>query len=410
MDDLGAATSGSGSTCMLGGGNPARIPLMEQRFREGLERLLRNGDGFERAVGSYDGPQGTPEFIDALAALLRSECGWDVGPSNIALTNGSQFSFFLLFNMFAGECEGGEFRHILLPLTPEYIGYSDSSLGEPLFKAMRPRIDKLDDHTFKYHVNFDELSVDASCGAICISRPTNPTGNVVTDDEIERLLALSAESDIPFIIDSAYGNPFPGIVFSRATPVWNDRTIVTMSLSKLGLPGVRTGIVIAREDIVKAITGMNAIFNLATGSFGPALALDLVRSGEITRLSRDIIAPYYRVRAQQALEWLHAEMQGYPYWVHKPEGAFFLWVWFPALPITSEVLYERLKHRGVLILAGEHFFPGLEDDWPHTHECIRINYSQDEHSVRSGFRIIAEEVRRAFDAAPERLGRSELSA
>ncbi|MDH3377130.1 MAG: hypothetical protein OEQ39_09225, partial [Gammaproteobacteria bacterium] len=69
---------------------------------------------------------------------------------------------------------------------------------------------------------------------------------------------------------------------------------------------------------------------------------------------------------------------------------------FPELPIDSETLYQRLKQRRVLVIAGHHFFPGLQDDWRHRYECIRVTYSQDPDTVREGIRIIADEVRRAY--------------
>ncbi|WP_164088299.1 aminotransferase class I/II-fold pyridoxal phosphate-dependent enzyme, partial [Stenotrophomonas maltophilia] len=68
--------------------------------------------------------------------------------------------------------------------------------------------------------------------------------------------------DIPLIIDNAYGVPFPGIIFSQATPHWNDNTILCMSLSKLGLPGARCGIIIANEELITAITNVNGIISL----------------------------------------------------------------------------------------------------------------------------------------------------
>jgi valine--pyruvate aminotransferase len=51
---------------------------------------------------------------------------------------------------------------------------------------------------------------------ICVSRPTNPTGNVITDEELIKLDALANQHGIPLVIDNAYGVPFPGL-FS-ATP------------------------------------------------------------------------------------------------------------------------------------------------------------------------------------------------
>ena len=399
MEDLGIANSEGRNILMLGGGNPAHIPKVQQCFRSSMEKLLQNGAEFERAIGNYDPPGGNREFVEAVSALLRSELGWDIGPENIALTNGSQTAFFILFNIFAGAFEGRAGRKILFPLAPEYIGYCDAGLEDDLFVANKPHIEHIDDHVFKYHVNFDQIKMTDEIGAICVSRPTNPTGNVLTDAEIERLNELACANDIPLIIDNAYGMPFPNIIFTEAKAVWNDHTIFCMSLSKLGLPALRTGIVIANEEVITMVSRMNAVMSLAPGSMGAAIATNLVRTGEIINLSRNVITPYYQQKARATLELVYKELDGTDFHVHKPEGAFFLWLWFPNLPITNSELYERLKARGVLVVPGHYFFPGLKEKWQHKNECIRVNYSQDTETVTAGIKVIADEVKRAYDFA-----------
>ncbi|OGT83484.1 MAG: valine--pyruvate transaminase [Gammaproteobacteria bacterium RIFCSPLOWO2_12_FULL_47_76] len=394
MEDLGAALSGDQNVLMLGGGNPSHIPQVQQIFHERLERILADPAEFAHVIGDYDSPQGEQKFIASLARLLRSELEWNIGPENIVLTAGSQAGFFYLFNMFAGEFSDGVNKQIMLPLIPEYIGYTDVGLVDNLFVSCRPEIEIIDDHIFKYRVNFRELKVGGNIGALCVSRPTNPTGNVLTDDEIRHLLEIASNRNIPLIIDNAYGLPFPDIIFTGANPVWTENTILCLSLSKLGLPGTRTGIIIASEEIVKVITNMNAVLNLALGSFGPALVLDMVKSGEITRISQTIIKPYYQNKVEHAVRLVHKEFNGINYYIHKPEGAIFLWLWFPGLPISSEELYQRLKKRGVLVISGHHFFPGFEEDWEHKHECIRVTYSMETRVVEEGIKIIAEEVRK----------------
>ena len=398
MEDLGIAYSEGRNILMLGGGNPAHIPKVEQCFRSSMEKLLRNGDEFERAIGNYDPPGGNREFIEAVSALLRSELGWDIGPENIALTNGSQTAFFILFNIFAGAFEGRAGRKILFPLAPEYIGYCDVGLEDDLFVANKPQIEHIDEHVYKYHVDFDKIKMTDEIGAICVSRPTNPTGNVLTDAEIERLNELACANDIPLIIDNAYGMPFPNIIFTEAKAIWNEHTIFCMSLSKLGLPALRTGIVIANEEVITMVSRMNAVMSLAPGGMGAAIVTDLVRTGEIINLSRNVITPFYQQKARITLEQVYRELDGTDFHVHKPEGAFFLWLWFPNLPITNSELYERLKARGVLIVPGHYFFPGLKEKWQHKNECIRVNYSQDTETVVAGIKIIAEEVKRAYNA------------
>ena len=399
MDDLGNALVESRDILMLGGGNPAHIPEVQKHFRESMLKLLENGGEFERVIGNYDPPQGNKEFIEAIARLLADEFGRDIQSKNIALTNGSQSAFFILFNMFAGAFEGGANKKILFPLAPEYIGYCDVGLADDLFTASKPEVEHISEHIFKYHVNFDQIRITDEIGAICVSRPTNPTGNVLTDSEMEKLSDLAFAHKIPLIIDNAYGTPFPNIIFTEAKPLWNEHTVVCMSLSKLGLPATRTGIVIANEEVIAMVSRINAVMSLAPGSMGAAIATSLVRSGEIIRLSRDIIKPFYQKKAAEAVEQLSEELDGIDFHIHKPEGAFFLWLWFRGLPITDEELYQRLKKRGVLVVPGHYFFPGLKAEWKHKHECIRINYSQDKEIVTAGLKIIADEVKRAYDWA-----------
>tara|TARA_B100001093_G_scaffold513708_1_gene586185 strand:+ start:418 stop:1701 length:1284 start_codon:yes stop_codon:yes gene_type:complete len=401
MDDLGDALVSDPAPLMLGGGNPAHVPEVQALFRSRMEDILSNAGEFERVIGNYDTPQGAKAFVGALADLFRAEFGWKIGPENIALTNGSQNAFFSLFNLFAGKFDGGQLKQVLLPLAPEYIGYSEVGLELDFFRANRPEIELLDDRLFKYRVDFDRLKMDNSIGAVCFSRPTNPTGNVVTDEEVSRLRQLANSQGVPLIIDNAYGTPFPNIIFSEAHPVWDENIVLCLSLSKFGLPTLRTGIVIAKEETIRVVSRMTSVLSLAPGSLGPALALDLVKSGEITRVSNDVVKPFYKQKSARAVAQLRREINDeIPMRIHKPEGALFLWLWFEGLPISSLELYQRLKKKGVLVVSGHYFFPGMEqDDWAHKEQCIRVTYAQDDEVVEKGISLIAEEIRGIFSSA-----------
>lgn len=394
MDDLndGLRTPGA---IMLGGGNPAAIPAMLDYFHQASEEMLASGE-LIAALTNYDGPQGKDAFIKALAKLFRETYGWDISEKNISLTNGSQSGFFYLFNLLAYQQPDGSHKKVLLPIAPEYIGYGDAGIDEDIFVSYHPEIELLDNGLFKYHVDFEKLKVDDSVAAICASRPTNPTGNVLTDQEIRKLDKLARENNIPLIIDNAYGLPFPNIIFEDVEPFWNDNTILCMSLSKLGLPGVRCGIVIANEAITQALTNMNGIISLAPGSVGPALTNHIIGNGDLLRLSSDVIKPYYQQKSLRAVELLQQAITDPRFRIHKPEGAIFLWLWFDELPITTMELYQRLKARGVLIVPGEYFFIGQEDEWDHAHQCLRMNYVQDDEMMQKGIAIIAEEVEKAY--------------
>lgn len=398
MADLGRAMAGAhGPVRMLGGGNPAHIPEMQAIWRERMAEILADGPAFDRMMTNYDPPIGNARFLTALAALLRREFGWEVGPENLAITAGGQTAFFLLFNLLAGEFSDGRRKSILFPLVPEYIGYANQGLAPGMMRAVEPRIEILPGHRFKYHVDFERVQVDEGVAAICVSRPTNPSGNVLTNAEIQRLDGIARKAGVPLIIDNAYGTPFPGIVFREIDPIWNENIILTLSLSKLGLPNTRTGIVIARPEIIRAVASMTAIVGLANCSIGQTMVLPLIESGEILCLSREVVGPYYERKSRLAQEWI-AEFfdDGLDYHVHVSEGALFLWLWFRGMKISAETLYGRLKERGVLIIPGHYFGVGAPADWSHGHECIRLSFAMDETSVREGIAILAEEVARGY--------------
>jgi valine--pyruvate aminotransferase len=397
MDDLGRALSGSGpAPLMLGGGNPAHIPEMEALWARRMREIVDDPAVLRRTLAIYDPPRGNAAVAGALAELLQKEFGWPVGPENIAVTPGGQTAFYFLFNLFGGRRADGNMGKILFPLMPEYIGYANQALEEGMFAAKKSGISRTGPHRFKYHIDFETLDPGPDVAAMCVSRPTNPSGNLISDEELRRLEALAAARGIPLIIDNAYGWPFPGIVFGEASPLWTERTVHVMSLSKFGLPGTRTAFVVGPPEVASAVASMMAVTGLANGNFGQAIAGPLIASGEITRLSREVVRPYYLRKRDLALEAV-AEFfpDGSPYAIHECEGALFLWLWIEGAKKGSREIYRDLKADGVLVVPGEYFFFGdLEPEWRHRHECLRISVAMSDETVREGLRIIGREVAR----------------
>ncbi len=388
MDDLGKANQSSNpNIVMLGGGNPVNIPESHAIFVKELEKLITNSQ-IDPMLGLYDGPQGNEGFIQVLVTLLNEHYNWGLTEKNIALTNGSQSSFFSLFNLFAGEMPDKSVKKILFPLAPEYVGYADQGLSEDMFASIKPTIHELDNKQFKYQINFDELAIGSHIGAMCVSRPTNPTGNVITDLELTMLDKLAQQNNIPLIIDNAYGHPFPGAIYTDAQLIWNQNIILCMSLSKLGLPGLRTGIVIAKEETIQAISRISGIMTLAPNSVGATLLTRLIKDNELLTLCERVIKPYYQEKAKVAATLFNEIFVDLPVYMHKLEGAFFMWLWFKDLGIHCETLYEQLKQEDIYIIPGHNFFIGIEDDWSHKHQCIRINYAKDEATLRKGLETI----------------------
>ncbi len=399
MRDLGHALEDGGDLIMMGGGHPARIPELEGWIRGRVIRLLEKGDSIERMIGDYDSPIGNRRFRNVVAEFFRKHAGFDVGPENVAITSGSQSAFFLLFNLLGGMTRGVQ-RRILLPLAPEYIGYADQGLEPNLFAALRAKIEPRGERRFKYRIDFEAVARAENVAAICLSRPTNPSGNYICDDDVARLIGEAERHDCPLMIDNAYGLPFPGTVFHAAKPFWNPRVIACYSLSKLGMPGTRTGIIVAAPNIVQRLEVANAVLMLSNSNSGPVMAAELFESGEIAEISRRIIRPYYEERSRLALSLLERHMPAaVPWRVHESEGAFFLWLWLPGLPGGDRELYRRLKSAGMLAVPGHWFFNGLDSPWEHSHECLRLSYCLPPAKLEQGMKILGEVVADMFGVA-----------
>jgi valine--pyruvate aminotransferase len=399
MQDLTIAAAPGGQLYPMGGGNPAHIPEVESALRQIASEVIDDAKRFSQMVGDYDAPQGHERFRAALAERLSRLFKKPLSASNIAITNGSQASFEILFNAFAGGFSDGSWRHIELPIAPEYVGYNDMGRqARPILRSTPARIDLIGDQQFKYGIDLErfKLSIETS-GAVCLSRPTNPSGNVVTDTELTHVAQQCAATEVPLIIDGAYGLPFPGMIYTQATPFWDDNTILCLSLSKLGLPGVRTGIIVAAREVTELIRNANAINGLAPTRVGPELVLPLLANNRLDELCETVIRPHYLSKQSLALNSLLEAAKGLPIRVHRPDGAMFLWVWFENLPGGTQKLYELAAAEGVVTVAGHHFFQGLTRQWQHANECLRVNYAGDPNTVETGIKRLITLARRLYD-------------
>jgi valine--pyruvate aminotransferase len=404
MDDLGQALRQGDDLCMLGGGNPAAVPGLSEAFLELGRALTADAARWSRCIGDYTSPRGEPAFLEALAEQFRNRLGWSVGVENLVLTAGSQASFFALFNLLGGTDASGRLRPVVLPRVPEYVGYGNLGLGEAALRGLPACIETgTNPQRFRYAIDWAQLGETSDAAALCISTPGNPTGQLLGAHELGRLQSLARQFDVPLIVDAAYGAPFPGICFAadEALAWWQPDSVLCLSLSKLGLPGVRAGIIVAPADLAAAVMAFNASLTLAPVNLGPYLLQPWVESGELFEIGRRWLRPYYEARRDLALAALDTALTGagIAYRVHEPGGGFFLWLWLPQLGLPVRELYVRLKQAGVLVVPGEHFCPGLAAPTSHVGQCLRLSYAGPPERFALGMQRMAA-VLQALAPAP----------
>lgn len=387
MEDLGAALADPDhEMAMLGGGQPSFIPEMAEVYRESLKAICNNPQMFQTVLGEYDPAEGNKAFQIAYSDMMNSLYGWGISPNNVGISSGGQSACFHLINALAGENE-----KVLIPLIPDYMGYRDQIVSGAEFMGIYAKI-KRKGSTFKYQLDIDAVkAAPDSVRMMVVSRPTNPSGNVLSDTEISALSDECQRRNIPLIIDHAYGSPAPGAVYVETKSEWKPHHIHIYSLSKLGLPGTRTAIVVARPAIIRLLANMTAVSSLANPNVGQAVILPLLKDQKIAQLAQSKIKPFYREKRDHAVAFLRNQIADkIDYSLHAPEGAFFLWLWLPKLKVTSKELVNKLRHKGVLAISGHWFFFGNELKTNHSQQCIRLTYSMDKSVVEKGIQILSK--------------------
>ena len=172
---------------------------------------------------------------------------------------------------------------------------------------------------------------------VFVATPNNPTGNRVSDDRLEAVIAACApDAGMAFpIVDEAY------VDYAGASlRTWRERHPhmgVLRTLSKIGLAALRVGWLEADAALVAEIDKVRQPFNVSATSQAAAAAVLESAWDEVTAEVEGV------VRRREELARAIAELPGH---VVTKGGANFLWV---KTPVPAETAFERLVARGVLV-------------------------------------------------------------
>ena len=375
----------------LSAGNPLILPEVEQLWRDCTAELLASSD-YGEVVCRYGSSQGYGPLITAIAQDFNRRYKLNLSDRNILITPGSQSLYFYAANTFGGYTTSGNLKQIVLPLSPDYTGYGGVSLVPEALVAYKPALDiDATAHRFKYRPDFSQLAITENTGCVIFSRPCNPTGNVLTDDEVKKITDIAAPYDVPVLIDSAYAPPFPALNFTEMTPMFGDNILHCMSLSKAGLPGERIGIAIGNAQVIQVLESFQTNMCIHPSRYGQAIAARAINSGALADIASSVIRPYYQSKFKVLETTLdHAMPKNLPWFLHRGEGAIFAWLWLQNLPITDWEFYQQLKQVGVILVPGNSFFPGLREEWSHKQQCLRISLTASDEEISTAMQRLAK--------------------
>ncbi len=377
----------------LSAGNPVILREVEQLWRDCTADLLASKE-YGEVVCRYGSSQGYMPLIEAIVKDFNNRYRLNLTDRNILITPGSQSLYFYGANAFGGYTKDGKLRKVVLPLSPDYTGYGGVSLTPEALVAYKPKLDiDTANHRFKYRPDFSQLQIKEDTGCVIFSRPCNPTGNVLSDEEVNKITSLAKIYHVPVLIDSAYAPPFPALNFTPMTPQFGDNIIHCMSLSKAGLPGERIGIAIGDPKFINILESFQTNAAIHSSRYGQAIAARAINSGRLAEISTNIIRPHYQHKLEILATTLDAAMpQDFGWYLHKGEGAIFAWLWLKDLPMTDWEFYQKLKQIGVIAVPGSTFFPGLKEDWQHKKQCLRISLTATESEIAEAMKRLAKVI------------------
>ena len=239
---------------------------------------------------------------------------------------------------------------------------------------------KQDAHgAWRWQLDIDSLkkAVTKKTKVIVVTNPNNPTGYVLSEAEMDIIVAEARRVGAWILADEIYrgaeiGRPMTPTFFGRY-----EKVIVTAGLSKaFGLPGLRVGWIVSRPQMIRKLCAYHDYLTLTPSYLSDHLA-DIVmrpaRCDEILARTRSLITANLPILER----WLamHADVFDYA----RPDAGAIATIKY-RLPVASVTLFNRLRlEQSVLITPGAHFGIG---------RYLRIGYGYDAAKLRKGLRRI----------------------
>jgi valine--pyruvate aminotransferase len=394
MDDIAATTAASSSGVRwlnLGVGNPAYIPAVTEAWEQLTGEAL--AADFSTVSSRYGPSRGSPELVDAVVGYFVARYGWDIGPRNVLVGPGSQMLGFIAAALFTGPGAPCPAK-LVLPMVPDYTGYQGLCLTPDGIAGVQAALDHRADRSFGYRFDFAALRRRSDLGLLLLSSPSNPTGRCLTAAELDQLIAVAADRDVPLLIDNAYGEPFPGIGDVSLPPRWHGNVINCFTLSKAGLPGERIGFVVGPERYIGPMVSFLANAAVHAPQLMQATVARALSSGVLDELVSTVIRPFYAERRKVVETLLVDTLPGEISWrLHASQGGMFCWLWIDEPWFDDLTFYQALKRKEVFVVPGRHFFTdpaGGGRLGPHARQCVRVSISANLSSLVDGIGRIAE--------------------
>jgi aspartate/methionine/tyrosine aminotransferase len=328
----------------------------------------------EHGETHYTAATGIAPLREAIAADVRRRKGIEATPEQVIVTPGAKPIMF--YTMLALVDDGDEviYPNPGFPIYESMARYvGGTAVPSPLREAN------------EFRMNVDEVAslITPRTRLLILNSPHNPTGSILTDDDLRRLAALAVEHDLVVLTDEIYGRlQYSGEPLSIATlPGMADRTITLDGFSKTyAMTGWRLGYGIVPDALVPSFSRLVINSVSCTNAFAQFGAIEALTGPQD---DADAMRDEFVARRALIVDGLNA-IDGVG--CVQPRGAFYVFPNISSFDRTSaEVADHLLYDAGVCGLAGTAFGSYGEG-------YLRFSYANSRENLSVALERIAESL------------------
>jgi GntR family transcriptional regulator/MocR family aminotransferase len=349
-------------------------------FRKVLQTVMRR-DGI--AALDYGEPNGHAPLRETITHILASQ-GLHTRAENVLVTAGSQQALSLVSQLLLKPGD------VILVESPTYSGALE------LFRALGFKVVGVPVDRQGMQVEVLEKLLQQHHPKLIYTIPTfhNPTGTCLSTSRRIELIVLADRYNIPILEDDFVGDlRYEG----RSQPALKaldpgGRVIYVSTFSKILMPGLRVGFLVAEGPIYQQLVDFKRVNDLATSTLIQRALEVYVTVGRYQSYLRRSCQTFRKRRDAMlsALErYLPSEINLDP-----PHGGLFVWLQLPE-KASSDELRDRAWEEGVDISPGNNFFPDQTggDNW------LRLNFVvQAPEKIEEGIKRLGRAMKRSMSA------------
>ncbi len=310
-----------------------------------LRELMEMGFDLEAALDvplGYSQSDGTPELKERLSAIYPGAKG-----ANLEVTNGTSEANYLLALTLLGEGDGFAFE------VPNYMQLHGVARG---LGARVSTFSLRQEASWEPDWESFERAVTIGTKLVYVSNPNNPTGAVLSDAAMRRIVARCEEVGAWLLADEVYQGAEVSRPLTKSFWGMSDRVIVTSGLSKAyGIPGVRIGWIVGPPEIVQECWSAHDYLTI-----GPNKLSDIIARTAVAAPNRERLYARTRRILEENLPVAEAWVQSFNGFLSftAPEAGAIAFMKYDS-PVPSFEVTEAIRTRqSTLIVPGRHF--GME--------------------------------------------------